>query len=106
MKKAIIYYEKVWVYDIPMIKILGWKNVLTKSDLPKEYLEKSPYFYYDKYFDLIEIRDKEGVTSFSHGHLISLNNWELDVKTMKQAGERLHNILKKKKWQGKGKVII
>jgi len=25
---------------------------------------------------------------------------------MKQAGERLHNILKKKKWQGKGKVII
>ena len=106
MKKAIIYYEKVWSHRKPMIKVLDWKNVLTKSELPKEYFKRGPYFYYDDFLDLLEIRDKDGGMALYLGIPISVNDWERAIRKMKRAGERLHNILKKKKWQGKGKVII
>jgi len=106
MKKAIIKYEKVWYKGEPVFKILGWENVLTESELPKEYFKERPYFYYNEYFDLLEVRAKHGGASLPHGIFMSINDWKQVIEIMKQAGERLHNILKKEKWQGKGKIEI
>jgi len=118
MKRVIIKYEKIWYKGKPMIKILGWNNIKKTSELPKEYFEEEPYFYcnsyiyhynqlyHNNYFEEIEVRDKDGGTNFTSGSLINIKDWKRIIKAMRKSGERLHEILKKNKWQGKGKIII
>jgi len=115
MKKAIIYYEKAWTAnDKPAIRLLGWKNVKRKDELPIEYLQGEPYFFYDpeapfllETCPMLIIRyGGHPEMTFCRKSLIGKKDWEEFVEVMKQAGKRLHEIMKKKKWSGKGEIVI
>jgi len=107
MAKAIIYYEKVWYEGKPMIKILGWKNVKKLSQLPKEYLKTRDIpIFCETADDYIGLPGNQKYGFITKGTLLGADDFQIIISIMKQAGERLHNILKKKKWSGKGEIEI
>jgi len=132
MAKAIIYYEKVWYEGKPMIKILNWGNIKNWVELPPEYCSyKFPMFFQGKDGpNFITGKDAIIIVSKSNSHfeyfvirrgdILEKEDFERIVSIMKQAGERLHNILKRANiiikrahkrlkreiWSGKGEIIV
>jgi len=118
IKRAVIYYEKVLYKNKPMIKILDWKNIKNWEELPMKYYSyELPMFFQGKDGpnfvtgkDAIIIVSKNS-SQFSYsiirkGDILKKEDFERLVSLMKQAGQRLHNILKKKRWRGEGRVVI
>ena len=113
MKKAIIRYEKVLYKEGKGIKILGWENIEKFFNLPTEYTNEPPAFYeMDDTSNTIKIireTPKWGFTQeilIHKGQIIDAEEFQVLVSVVRQASRRLHNILQKNQWQGKGEIEI
>jgi len=115
-KQAIFHLEKILIDGEEYYKVLGWENVKSSVDLPKEYLEKPPCFYAAINYrgDAIVIYRQpigkywenqiEPAPVLKIGVTIRRKYWENAIEpVLKQAGERLH---KMKRWSGKVEVRI
>ena len=105
MKQATFYLEKIIRDGKECVEILGWKNVLKYSDLPKEYFDTVPYFYAGAKGEVVMYFESHW-TDIYIGTYMRKEHWEKLEEYMKQAGSRLSAILKKKRWHGKFKVEI
>ena len=111
MKQAIFYLERVIKDGKECIKVLDWKNILKRSELPIEYLNQTPCFYYSQSGQGIVIFYGEdgwidNWEAIYRNSYIRKEHWEKLEKIMKQAGERLLKINQRRRWIGKFKTII
>lgn len=108
IKRVIIKYEKI----DKRIRILDWKNIKTLEELPKEYLilTKLPYFYQDSSGEFFNVVFKYGCKycffDIHRGDILQKEAFQHMISAMKEAGERLHNILKTKRWSDEGEIVI
>lgn len=107
-KQAIFYLEKELIKGEEYYRILNWENVKGLRDMPKEYFQKPPYFYSIAYNSILIREIGQETSRYLHRqNVIRKEIWENTIfPLLKDAGWKLHKILKKKKWSGKVEVRI
>ena len=94
-KTAKLHLEKIVVDGKETFKLVGFENILRKDQLPKEYTEIAPFFYYDIELEqiIMSLSLNMFVLRFTIGHTIDLKY----IKDFKACGDRLASINKKLK---------
>lgn len=122
--RAKIFFSRVIDYnhaDPKRMKIEGWSNIKREEELPREYLDHYPRFYVsrpdgEQYLSIL-IKDVEltGMIPKDNNYLlhcgdtVSLDEFQEILKVMKQAGQRLTDIMadvRKKTAGHEGKFTI
>lgn len=91
-----------------MYKIVGFENVLSKQDLPSDYLKNRPCFYKAAFdsififdvpldFSYIKIPGIENAFVITTGQVLNKDELSKIIAIMKRAGQRLTDIKQKKK---------
>ena len=93
---TVVHAERVVVDNKKMIKILKFENVRTKDSLPSTYLRGFPVFYtLGAYVVLSRTNgDLIGTKQFYENDVLSCNDFDQMIKTMKEAAARLTKINK------------
>jgi hypothetical protein len=95
MKKAVFYLEPTIRDGVEGYIIRDWKNVLSWKQLPYEYNMKFPCFAENRGY--IEISNKGRVYFIFKDMFVSTDSWNECYRIMRQAGQRLSDILHKPK---------
>ena len=95
MKKAVFYLEPTTINGVDGYIIRGWKNVLSWQELPQEYNTKAPCFSENRGF--IAVGKKDRIYFLYKDMFVSKESWDEIYHIMKQAGQRLSDILHKPK---------
>ncbi len=117
--RAKIFFSRVIDYnhaDPKRMKIEGWSNIKREEELPREYLDDYPRFYVsrpdgEQVLNII-VKDLESKSSnyfLRCGDTVSLERFQEILKVMKQAGQRLTDIMadiRKKTAGHEGKFTI
>ena len=106
MKQASIETEKVMVGETPFRRILGFKDVLSKDELPAEYLQGELCFFKDS--EYIHVNTPDSGWSIQPGEVLKEQTFQEVLVWLKRAGSRLAKIRKKEQesWGGKEVVTI
>lgn len=108
---TVVHAERIVVNDKKLIKILSIENVQTKQDLPAEYISSYPNYYRIQASNSISMVESAS-RSMSIGDyvILSIDNFDQIIKTMKEASTRLSKINKtaklEKEHSGKFTVSI
>ncbi len=97
MKQTEIFYKQFEKDGKSYVKIIKIKNVAKMKDLPYEYTKSIPIYYSvgDLEHAAICIVDANGIKYYLHeGEFYPLYLFATLVLTMRNAGERLHKIIK------------